>query len=117
MAEKIDPKETVTIAGLTIANMWEAAAILELLEERGVLTRQDVLNKIKELRRKNPHAVQPIEVFREPYALTEIEDRLLEDILNLFNELGLTSEQAKYLLGRLAVLIELGKRLARSTTP
>ena len=117
MAEKLDPiKETVTIAGLTIANMWEAAAILELLEERGILTKQEVYDKIQDLRRKNPGKIQPDEVFLEPYLLTEIENQLMEDILNLFNEKGLTAHQAKGLLGRLAVLIEVGKRLAKNTS-
>ena len=32
MAEKLDPKDTLTIEELAISNMWEIAAIVELLE-------------------------------------------------------------------------------------
>ncbi len=32
MAEKVDPKEIVTLEELAIANMWETSALVELLE-------------------------------------------------------------------------------------
>jgi len=31
MAEKLDPKEIVTLKGLAISNMWEDAGLVELL--------------------------------------------------------------------------------------
>ena len=37
MAEKLDPKDTVTIEELAISSMWEIAAIVELLERKGIL--------------------------------------------------------------------------------
>ncbi len=52
-AEKLDPKEIVTLEELAIANMWENAALVELLERKGILTKQDVLAMIQELRRQN----------------------------------------------------------------
>lgn len=54
MANTLDPKETVTIAGIAISNMWEIAALLEVLSRKGLLTKQEVLNAIQGLRRKNP---------------------------------------------------------------
>ncbi len=36
--------------------MWETSALVELLERKGILTRQDVLDMIHELRRKQPQA-------------------------------------------------------------
>ncbi len=51
MAEKLDPKEIVTLEELAISNMWETSALVELLERKGVLTRQEVLDMIQERRR------------------------------------------------------------------
>ena len=43
MAEKLDPKELVTLEELAISNMWEMAALMELLERKGICTNQEVL--------------------------------------------------------------------------
>ena len=40
MAEKLDPNEIVTLEELAISSMWEMAALVEVLERKGVLTRQ-----------------------------------------------------------------------------
>ncbi len=39
--------------------MWETSALVELLERKGVLTRQDVLAMIQELRQREPSANPP----------------------------------------------------------
>ncbi len=59
MAEKLDPKEVVSIEELAISNMWETSALVELLERKGILTKQDVLDMIQELRQREPTAVPP----------------------------------------------------------
>ncbi len=59
MAEKLDPKELVTIEELAISNMWETSALVELLERKGVLTKQEVLDMIQELRQREPTAIPP----------------------------------------------------------
>ncbi len=59
MAEKLDPKEIVTLDELAISNMWETSALVELLERKGVLTRQDVLGMIQELRQREPTVIPP----------------------------------------------------------
>jgi hypothetical protein len=51
--------------------MWEIAAIVELLEQKGLCTKQDLHTIINELRRKNPRASIPETAFPEPYLLTE----------------------------------------------
>ena len=51
MAEKLDPKELVTIEDLAISSMREIAALVEVLERKGVLTRQEIYDAITELRR------------------------------------------------------------------
>ncbi|MDA2910338.1 hypothetical protein MYX04_05355 [Nitrospiraceae bacterium AH_259_D15_M11_P09] len=59
MAEKLDPKEIVTLDELAISNMWENAALVELLERKGILTKQEVLDMIQELRQREPTAIAP----------------------------------------------------------
>ena len=61
MAEKLDPNDLVTLDELAITNMWENAALVELLERKGVLTRQEVLAMIQDLRRREPTAIAPYE--------------------------------------------------------
>ena len=36
MAEKLDPKDLVTLEDLAITNMWETSALVELLERKGI---------------------------------------------------------------------------------
>lgn len=113
MADTLDPKETVTIAGIAISNMWEIAALLEVLTRKGLLTKQEVLNAIQDLRRKNPQAVTPDqEPFPEPYLLTEIQDRIIQQILDVFVKEGVTTKQAKSLLGKVDVLLDVGEKVA-----
>ena len=66
MAEKLNPKEIATLEELSISNMWEMAALVEVLEKKGLLTKQDILDAIRELRRKNPQAKTPLELDDHP---------------------------------------------------
>ncbi len=59
MAEKLDPKEIVTLDELALSTMWETSALVELLERKGVLTKQEVLDMIQELRQRDPTAIPP----------------------------------------------------------
>ncbi len=61
MAEKLDPIDLVTLEELAISTMWETSALGELLERKGILTKQDVLDMIQELRRREPTAIAPYE--------------------------------------------------------
>ena len=68
-----------------ISNMWEMAAIVELLERKGLCTKQDLFDIITEFRRTNPRASIPETAFPEPYLLTETENTIIDDILALLN--------------------------------
>jgi len=123
MAEKLDPKEIVTLEELAISSMWEMAALVEVLEKKGLLTKQDLLDAIRELRRKNPKAKTPQEfddhpepAFPEPYLLTETADAIITQIFDLLNGQKLTAHQAKALLQRCLQLVDLGERLGKKTT-
>ena len=109
-------RDTMSLEEATISNMWEIAAIVELLEQKGFCTKQDLHIIIDELRRKNPHARIPETAFPEPYVLTETENNIIDDMLELLNKNGLTSHQSQNLLERLGRIIEMGQRLPKGTT-
>lgn len=50
MADKLDPKEVVTVEELAISNMYTQEAIINLLERKGLLTKQEVLEEIQRLK-------------------------------------------------------------------
>ena len=97
----------------TISNMWEMAAIIELLEQKGLCTKQDLYDIITEFRRKNPRARIPETAFPEPYLLTDPENTIIDAILELLNKQGLTSHQSLNVLERLGRIIEMGQRVAK----
>ncbi len=60
----------MTLEELAISTMWETSALVELLERKGIHTRQDVLDMIQELRRKHPQATKYNHPPQTPGALT-----------------------------------------------
>jgi len=116
MGEQHQIRESMSLEEATVSNMWEIAAIVEVLERKGLCTKQDRYDIITEFRRKNPRASIPETAFPEPYLLTETENRIIEDILELLNKNGLTSHQSMNLLERLGRIIEMGERVAKGTT-
>ncbi len=59
MAEQLDTNDLITLEELALSNMWETSALVELLERKGVLTKQEVLDMIQELRQRDPTAIPP----------------------------------------------------------
>jgi hypothetical protein len=106
----------MSIEKATICNTWEIAAIVEVLERKSLCTKQDLYDIITEFRRKNPRARIPETAFPEPYLLTETENKIIDDILELLNKNGLTSHQSMNLRERLGGIIEMGKRMLKGTT-
>ncbi len=56
MVEQRDPKELVPIEELAISNLWEITALVEVLERKGILTRQEIYDAIYELKQRHPEA-------------------------------------------------------------
>ncbi|MDH5386639.1 MAG: hypothetical protein OEY18_18210 [Candidatus Aminicenantes bacterium] len=52
MAIPLDPKEFVTVQGLAISNMLEIEALIELLVDKGIVTKEEVLAKCRKLDRE-----------------------------------------------------------------
>ena len=94
-----------------------------MLEKKGLLTKQKILEAIRELRRKNPQAKTPLEfdghpdpTFPEPYLPTETADAIITQIFDLLSGQKLAVHQAKALLHRCLHLVDLGERLGKKTT-
>ncbi len=56
----MNSEELVTTNDLAIPTMWENAALVELLERKGILTRKEVLSMFQELRQREPTAIPPL---------------------------------------------------------
>jgi hypothetical protein len=54
MSDDRPPRESMSIEEATISNMWEIAAILEVLERKGLCTKQGLYDIITESRRLLP---------------------------------------------------------------
>ncbi len=53
MTIHLDPTALVTLEELALSTMWETSALGEVVERKGVLTRQEVLDMMQELRRQH----------------------------------------------------------------
>jgi len=72
-------RESMSLEELAISNMWEIAAIVELLGKKGLCSKQDLYDIIGELRIKNPRARLPEMVFPSPYLMTQTEEKVVHD--------------------------------------
>lgn len=52
MANRLEQQQTVTLEELAVSNSFEIAALVAVLERKGILTRQEVLQELKVLRRQ-----------------------------------------------------------------
>ncbi len=59
MADPFAPKDLVSLEELALSNIWETSALVELLERKAILTKQEVLDMIQELRQREPTAISP----------------------------------------------------------
>ena len=50
MAEKLDPKETVSLEELLMSNVYTQEALVNLLEKKWIITKAELLEEIKRLR-------------------------------------------------------------------
>ena len=52
MAEKLDPKETVTFEELLVNNTYEQEALVNILERKGIITKEEIIEEMKRLKRE-----------------------------------------------------------------
>ena len=53
MAEKNDPKDMVDFKELLLSNIFEQEALINILERKGILTKTELLEEIKKLKKKH----------------------------------------------------------------
>lgn len=106
----------MSLEELAFSNMWEIAAIVELLEKKGLCSKQDLYDIIHELRNKNPRARLPETVFPSPYLMTQTEEQVINDMLAVINKHGIDAKQSLELLEHLGRIIEMGMKMTRGTT-
>lgn len=56
MAEKLDSKETVDLKDLVLSEVIQLEALINILESKGILTREEVLEEIRRVATKTPKA-------------------------------------------------------------
>jgi hypothetical protein len=54
MAQKLDPKEVVDYKELLMSNVYEQEALINLLEKKGIITKVEILEEIKRMKKKQP---------------------------------------------------------------
>jgi hypothetical protein len=54
MPKEIDPNQLVFLEEIAISNMFEIVALVDLLEQKGILTKQELFDAIHEARRRTP---------------------------------------------------------------
>ncbi len=108
MPDPVDPKAFLTLVELAIGNMYEVEAIGELLEQKGVLTKDEIIALAKELRQKNPQTKPPTSSTTDPslQRFTETDNAVIEELMAVILQHGLTADHPKILLGRTIQLLE-----------
>ncbi len=105
MAEKLNPRETFTVDEGVLANMWVMEAIVELLERKGLCTKQEVHDMVAELRTRHGELNGKIIVPRPP-PNTKEEQFLVDHVLKLVDAVKLRPSEAKELLRRVSLAID-----------
>jgi hypothetical protein len=54
MAEKLEPKETVTFEELLMSNVYTQEALINLLEKKGLINKMELLEEIKKRKKEQP---------------------------------------------------------------
>jgi len=87
--------------------MYEVEAIGELLEQKGLITKQEILDLAKGLKRKTTTAdlTNPTQ---QPF--TAQENAVIEELMAVILQHGLSADHAKTLLARTIQLLEWGKQ-------
>lgn len=109
MGDRLNAQETFTTEEGVLANMWALEAVVELLERKGVCTKQDVHDMIAELRQRhvelNGKGIVP-----GPPSNTKEEQYLIDHILKVIEAVGLQPAESKELLRRVSLIIDQQER-------
>ncbi len=119
MADSLTPKDWATVEELMLSCMWDTGALIEVLEKKGILTKQELLDAIHDLRVKNPTAKLPpglTDSMETPKPNPELtEDVIIKKILDLFVAAQMDTYQSQEWLEKTQAILEIGKRAVKGT--
>lgn len=117
MSDPIDPQAFLNLCEMSIDSMYELAALGELLEKKGLITKQEIYTLAKDLKQKTPsaetHYAPPKDT---PSHAPSTDNAVIEQIMEVILQSGLSSHQAKVLLERTITLLEWGEKTAPRMT-
>jgi hypothetical protein len=99
---------------MSIDSMYELAALGELLEQKGVMTKEEIITLAKDLKRKTPSTESRTAATIDPpqQRFTAQDNAVIEELMEVIERHGLSADHAKTLLGRTIQLLEWGKQAA-----
>ena len=106
MPDPQDRQAFLNLCEMAIDNMYELEALGELLERKGLLTKQEIISLAKALKSKNP-PVEPTDPTHPRF--TQTENEIIEELMEVILKHGLSADHAKILLGRTIQLLEWGE--------
>ncbi len=105
MGYPLNSRETFTTEEGVLANMWALEALVELLERKGLCTKQEVHDLISELRTRHGELNGKVIVPELP-ANTKEEQYLIDHMLTVIEAVGLQPAESKELLRRVSLIID-----------
>lgn len=114
MSDPKDHQAFLNLCEMAIDNMYELEALGELLEQKGVMTKNEIITLAKELKQKTPSAEPHAAATPDPSQprFTETDNAVIEDLMAVILQHGLSADQATTLLGRAIQLLEWGRQAA-----
>jgi len=109
MPDPVDRQAFLNLCDMSIDSMYELAALGELLEQKGLITKQEILTLATELKHQNSPA-DSADIL--PQRFTAQENAVIEQIIEVIEQHRLSADHAKILLGRTIQLLEWGKQAA-----
>ncbi len=112
MPDPVDPKAFLNLCDMSIDNMYELEAIGELMENKGLMTKQEILTLAKDLKQQalTPDPSSTAQLDTQPF--TAQDNAVIEELMAVILQHGLSVDHAKTLLGRTIQLLEWGKQSA-----
>ena len=105
MPDPIDPQAFLNLCDISI-DKYELEALGELLEQKGLLTKHEILTLAKDLKQKADSA-SPNDPSLQ--LSTAQENAVIEQIMEVIERHGLSADHAKELLGRTIQLLYTGQ--------
>lgn len=112
MTDSLNPREIFTTEEGVLANMWALEALVELLERKGLCTKQEVHDLIAELRARHAELNGKVILPGLP-ANTKDEQYLIDHVLKIIEAVGLQPAESKELLRRVSLIIDQQERTKR----